>query len=74
MPTPTTHTHPPRPVPTLHVALDLGNTSWCLAGAQAVAALCSVPDLRSASRPRRVQPGRFESVQRSRTRLKLQAA
>lgn len=38
MPTPTTHTDPPRPVPTLHVALDLGNTSWCLAGAPAVAA------------------------------------
>ena len=38
MPTPTTHTDPPRPIPTLHVALDLGNTSWCLAGAPAVAA------------------------------------
>src|SRR5687767_1020674 len=38
MPTPTTHTDPPRPLPTLHVALDLGNTGWCLAGAPAVAA------------------------------------
>jgi hypothetical protein len=25
MPTPTTHIDPPRPDPTLHVALDLGN-------------------------------------------------
>src|SRR5512134_402961 len=43
MPTPTTHTDPPRPGPTLHVALDLGNTSWCLAGAPAVAAPARVP-------------------------------
>jgi transposase len=38
MPTPTTHNEPPRPGPTLQVALDLGNTSWCLAGAPGVAA------------------------------------
>jgi len=38
MPTPTTHNESPRPGPTLHVALDLGNTSWCLAGAPGVAA------------------------------------
>jgi hypothetical protein len=39
MPTPTTHNTNPQssPVPTLHVALDLGNKSWCLAGAPAVA-------------------------------------
>lgn len=38
MPTLTTHMGPPRPpAPTLHVALDLGNTTWCLACARALA-------------------------------------
>jgi hypothetical protein len=39
MPTLTTHTDPPSAAAsTLHVALDLGNTSWCLACAPAVSA------------------------------------
>lgn len=38
MPTLTTHTGPANaPAPTLHVALDLGNTTWCLACARALA-------------------------------------
>ncbi len=38
MPTLTTHTSPlSLPPPTLHVALDLGNRTWCLACARAVA-------------------------------------
>ncbi|MGH7711048.1 MAG: IS110 family transposase [Gemmatimonadaceae bacterium] len=38
MPTLTTHAGLPSPLaPTLHVALDLGNTAWCLACARAVA-------------------------------------
>lgn len=39
MPTLTTHRVPASsPIPTLHVALDLGNTTWCLAAGAAVAA------------------------------------
>ena len=49
MPTPTTHTDPPPAVPTLHVALDLGNTSGCLAGAPAVAAPAQVRMFRARS-------------------------
>ncbi|MGH7695649.1 MAG: IS110 family transposase [Gemmatimonadaceae bacterium] len=38
MPTLTTHRSPPSPPPsTLHVALDLGNRTWCLACARGVA-------------------------------------
>lgn len=38
MPTLTTHNDPQhQPTPTLHVALDLGNRTWCLACARAVA-------------------------------------
>jgi transposase len=37
VPTLTTHTRPMTPAPTLYVALDLGNTTWCLACAPAVA-------------------------------------
>lgn len=37
MPTLTTHTNPSgAAAPTLHVALDLGNTNWCLAAAPAI--------------------------------------
>lgn len=38
MPTLTTHHSPPtQPTPTLHVSLDLGNRTWCLACGRAVA-------------------------------------
>jgi hypothetical protein len=50
MPIQTIHTDPQSsPVPTLHVALDLGNTTWCLAGGRLAPSRAMFP-----TRPRAV--------------------
>lgn len=53
---------PPRPVPTLHLALDLGNTTWQLAFATGIAL---APRLRTTPARDLQQPPAIESRRRT---------